>query len=177
MLYIITSKRTSDPMAKSAKRDIIEIIAAFAVAWLFYQGLAFATGTNLPIVSVVSDSMYHSDNFDEWWHTHGEFYEQGSLKITKDRFRSFTLPNGMSKGDLLFVVNKNEIKAGDIVLYQRDVTIVHRVIKITAVGYITKGDNNVVPDPEVSRQQVVGKVVADVPVLGYPRLLLFVIGI
>ena len=37
-------------------RDIIEIIFAVIVAWLFYQGLALATGTSMPIVSVVSQS-------------------------------------------------------------------------------------------------------------------------
>ncbi len=159
----------------SAKRDVIEIVAAFAVAWLFYQGLAFAVGTNLPIVSVVSDSMYHTGEFDHWWRGHGSFYEQ--LGISKDEFKRFTLPNGMSKGDLLLVTKADNIKVGDIVLYSRDVTIVHRIISITNNGFVTKGDNNLVSDPEISRQQVVGKVIADVPVLGYPRLLLFAVGI
>ena len=168
----------------SAKRDVIEIVAAFAVAWLFYQGLAFAVGTNLPIVSVVSDSMYHTggsdafgvgSSFDHWWRGHGYFYEQ--LHITKDEFKKFTLPNGMSKGDLLLVTKADNIKVGDIVLYSREVTIVHRVISITNNGFVTKGDNNLVSDPEISRQQVVGKVIVDVPALGYPRLLLFAVGI
>ncbi|MBI4162249.1 MAG: signal peptidase I [Candidatus Aenigmarchaeota archaeon] len=168
----------------SAKRDVIEILAAFAVAWLFYQGLAFAVGTNLPIVSVVSDSMYHiggsdasgiGSSFDHWWSGHGNFYEQ--LHITKQEFKKFTLPNGMSKGDLLLVTKPENLKVGDIILYSRDVTIVHRIISITNNGYVTKGDNNLVSDPEISRSQVVGKVIADVPALGYPRLLLFAVGI
>ncbi len=159
----------------SAKRDVIEIVAAFVVAWLFYQGLAFAVGTNLPIVSVVSDSMYHTDEFDGWWRARGSFYEQ--IGISKEEFRKFPLPNGMSKGDLLIVTKAEDLKIGDIILYNRDVTIVHRIISITNDGYVTKGDNNLVSDPEISRRQVVGKVVADVPVLGYPRLLLFAVGI
>ena len=56
-------------------RDIIEIIIAFFIAWAFYQSLIFATGTNLPIVSVVSDSMDHNGNFNEWWAENREFYE------------------------------------------------------------------------------------------------------
>ncbi|HLD85334.1 MAG TPA: signal peptidase I [archaeon] len=162
-------------MAKSKKRDIIEIIAAFAVAWVFYQGLGYATGTGLPIVSVVSESMYHTDGYDGWWQLHGSFYDE--IGIEKNVFRSYTLPNGMSKGDLLFVVKPENIHVGDIVLYQRDITIVHRIVKITENGYVTKGDNNFRPDPEIRNEQVVGKVVADVPALGYPRLLLFVFGI
>ena len=167
---------TEEKKKHSAKRDVIEILAAFAVAWLFYQGLAFAVGTNLPIVSVVSDSMYHSPaSFNEWWLSHKTFYEQ--LGITKDEFTRYSLPNGMSKGDLLFVVKPDNIKIGDIVLYNRGVTIVHRIVSITNNGYVTKGDNNLVSDPEIKSSQVVGKVVADVPVLGYPRLMLFAFGI
>jgi signal peptidase len=44
-------------MVSIKKKDIIEIVVAFFAAWLFYQGLGFATGTEMPMVSVVSDSM------------------------------------------------------------------------------------------------------------------------
>jgi len=39
------------------KKDVLEIIIAFSVAWLFYQGLSYAVDTPMPIVSVVSNSM------------------------------------------------------------------------------------------------------------------------
>jgi len=134
-------------------KDVSEIVIAFLVAWVFYQGLAFATGTSMPIVSVVSDSMEPI----------------------------------LHRGDLLFVLNADDPQVGDIVIYQRsDVkyTIVHRIIEIQQGGYIIKGDNNPGPDlaPDgkpliVKKEQIVGRVLFAVPLLGYPRLALYVIGI
>lgn len=159
-------------------RDIIEIIAAFFVAWVFYQGLVFVTGTPLPIVSVVSDSMFHATTFDEWWDGNRGFYEQKN--ISKDRFTSFQFSNGLSKGDLLFVVNA-EPQVGDIIIYQSgrsSFTIVHRVAEKSPDGYTLKGDNNAASDPGVVRkEQVVGKVLFAAPLLGYPRLALYAVGI
>jgi len=130
-------------------KDIGEIVIAFLVAWVFYQGLAFATGTPMPIVSVVSDSMEPI----------------------------------VHRGDLLFVMSAEDPQVGDIVIYQRsDVkyTIVHRIIEVNEEGYVTKGDNNPAPDPGiviVKKEQIIGKVLFAVPLLGYPRLALYVVGI
>ncbi len=163
---------------KSAAREIGEIVFAFFVAWLGYQALALATGTNMPIVSVVSDSMYHqSPEFDQWWHTRNSFYED--IGVSEVQFQNFPVRNGLSRGDLLFVINSVP-KVGDVVIYQSPTagyTIVHRVVQIRSDGYIVKGDNNVIPDPLVQFSQVKGKVVFAVPILGYPRLLLFNLGI
>ena len=159
-------------------KDIIEIIAAFFVAWIFYQGLVFATGTPLPIVSVVSDSMFHETTFDEWWNNNKGFYEQKN--ITKEKFASFQFSNGLSKGDLLFVVNA-EPQVGDIIIYKSgrsSFTIVHRIVEKNSGGYVLKGDNNAVADPGIVRkEQVVGKVLLAAPLLGYPRLALYAVGI
>ena len=129
------------------KKDIIEIIAAFCVAWLFYHGLSFAVHTDMPIVAVASNSMEPV----------------------------------LHKGDLLFVTGVKNPDIGDIVIYNRpDVsyTIVHRIIKKTKDGYIIKGDNNNVPDSGiVKKNQITGKVLVAVPLLGYPRLALYSIGI
>jgi len=54
-------KRMEKQQKRSKKydyaRDIGEVIIMFIAAWLFYQGLSIATGTNMPIVAVVSASM------------------------------------------------------------------------------------------------------------------------
>jgi signal peptidase I len=67
------------------------------------------------------------------------------------------------------------------VIYQRsDVkyTIVHRIIDKNEEGYVIKGDNNPAPDPgTVKKEQIIGKVLFAVPLLGYPRLALYAIGI
>ncbi|MBI2076617.1 MAG: signal peptidase I [Candidatus Aenigmarchaeota archaeon] len=162
---------------KSLYKDVLEIIAAFLVAWLFYQGLAFVTGTALPIVSVVSDSMVHMKAFDEWWNGNKGFYE--TRNITKEKFAFFQFSNGLSRGDLLFVLNA-EPEVGDVAIYQRtktSITIVHRVVEKNPDGYIFKGDNNPGADPPVGKEQIVGKVLFAAPLLGYPRLALYAIGI
>lgn len=133
-------------MASLKKKDAIEIAVAFFAAWLFYQGLAFATGSEMPMVSVVSDSMEPV----------------------------------LHRGDLLFVVKSTDLKSGDIVVYRRnqyDITIVHRIIEIRGDTYIIKGDNNPAADPPVQREMMLGKVVGGAPMLGYPRLVLNLVGI
>jgi len=128
-------------------KDVLEIVAAFIIAWVFYQGLAFATGTSMPIVSVVSDSMEPV----------------------------------LHRGDLVFVVRPNDLKVGDIVIYRKEgsqFTIIHRIIQKTENGYIIKGDNNPGPDtPAVKSYQINGKVLFAAPLLGYPRLALYAVGI
>ena len=170
-------KMSKPKQKKTFKREIVEVIAAFFIAWLAYQMLAAVTGTPLPVVSVVSDSMYHTDGFDEWWTANTQDYNQ--FGINEREFREFPNVNGLSRGDLLFVMKPDNPKIGDILIYRKfgsDFTIVHRLVSAED-AYITKGDNNRAADPPVAQQHVVGKVVFAVPVLGYPRLLLHMVGI
>ncbi|MFC2143713.1 hypothetical protein ACFLQN_04920 [Candidatus Aenigmatarchaeota archaeon] len=163
---------------KMKSRDIIEIIAAFAVAWIFYQGLVFATGTALPIVSVVSDSMYHGEDFDVWWEKHASYYD--SNDIDKETFEQFILSNGVSKGDMLFVVHDEFLEVGDIAIYRKspnDIAIVHRIVDIDQNKVILKGDRNIRFDDPILKEQIEGKVVFGVPLLGYPRIFLNLFGI
>ena len=162
---------------KSASREVAEVVAAFVIAWLAYQGLAVLTGTPLPIVSVVSDSMYHTDHFDGWWTQSGGFYK--SIDINKAEFRGMPTANGLSRGDLLFVVRPDNLKVGDVIIYNRldGFTIVHRLIEINGNYVVTKGDNNADQDKTINVSQIQGKMVFAMPVLGYPRFLLHLVGI
>ncbi|MFH1420351.1 MAG: signal peptidase I [Candidatus Aenigmatarchaeota archaeon] len=140
---------------KIKSKDVLEIVVAFVVAWLFYQGLGFAAGTGMPIVSVVSESMEPV----------------------------------LHRGDLLLVTGAataDDLKIGDVVVYQKPeipYTIVHRIIGEQTdangvTGYIIKGDNNPAPDPRtVTFEEIKGKVIGGVPLLGYPRLALMIFGI
>ncbi len=160
----------------TARKDILEIIVAFAAAWLFYQGLAAVTGTGMPIVSVVSDSMLHTSSFDQWWESKGAYYE--GKGITRENFQRFAAPGGLECGDLLFVVGDTQPEIGDIVIYSKTgfgYTIVHRVVEKTAEGYITKGDNNELPDAPIHASQLQGRSVFAMPLLGTPRLILYYI--
>lgn len=130
-------------------RDVLEVVLAFIIAWIFYQGLAIATGTSTPIVSVVSESMEPV----------------------------------LHRGDLVFVVAPKQLQVGDIVIYQKNsggqFTIIHRIVRKNDDGsYVIKGDNNAVADrPDVRPSQINGKLLFSVPLLGYPRLALYALGI
>src|SRR3989338_1008840 len=152
---------------KSRTRDVAEIILAFFVAWLGYQALALVAGTNLPVVAVVSDSMYHNSEFNDWWTSKANQYSQ--LDISENQFLDFPFRNGLSRGDLLLVVNQPS-KTGDVIIYDRgnQFTIVHRLVKSTNGEYVTRGDNNLASDQPIAKNQIKGKVVFAVPLLGYP---------
>ncbi len=165
-------------MMKNKKwlREMLEIVAAFIAAWVFYQLLALAAHTSTPIVSVASRSMFHPQHFDEWWSQKNVYYE--SIGIDKENFSKFAAKNGLDKGDILFIVSDEKLDVGDIIVYHPqsgcfsiDETIVHRVIKIENGIYTTKGDSNPAQDGcMVQMSQIEGKAVLAVPLLGYPRL-------
>ncbi len=134
---------------KSWYREVGEIAIAIFVAWLFYQSLAFAMNTPMPIVSVVSDSMEPT-------------LHRGDLLVV----------TGMATAD--YSIGDIVIYQRPEVSY----TIVHRIIEKTEEGLIIKGDNNAGPDPgHVQPSQILGKVEFAIPLLGYPRLALHALGI
>lgn len=128
-------------------KEVVDIIIAFVIAFVFYQGLTFALNTNQPVVSVVSGSMEPV----------------------------------LHRGDLLLVQGRDVYEVNDIAIYQKpedQFTIVHRIIEKTEEGFIFKGDNNPGPDIAIVPQnRIIGKVLLAVPLLGYPRLLLYAFGI
>ena len=81
-------------------------------------------------------------------------------------------------GDMV-IISKSGYDTGDIVVYMRgNMPIIHRIIEKNDQGYIIKGDNNPVADPGIVKQsQIIGKTVVAFPVLGYPRYLLYKVGI
>jgi len=90
------------------------------------------------------------------------------------------LLSASNKGDLVFVVKPSNIRIGDIVIFEPG-PIIHRVIKINEDGtYETKGDNNahqLEVEHSIPKSRIHGKVLFAVPLLGYPRLALYAIGI
>ncbi len=81
----------------------------------------------------------------------------------------------ITMGSIVIVKPADNYKIGEVVTFQtgedRD-PITHRINEIRVVGgepqYITKGDANNAPDlGEISEEDIVGKVVFDIPFLGY----------
>ena len=69
-------------------------------------------------------------------------------------------------------VDPETLTIGDIICFKIEsespTTVTHRIINITAQGFITKGDANEDPDTWiVKKENVVGKVIATIPYLGY----------
>jgi signal peptidase len=66
----------------------------------------------------------------------------------------------------------DSLKVGDIICFKVETeypkTVTHRIIGITSQGFITKGDANEDPDQWiVKKENVIGKVIAVIPLLGY----------
>jgi signal peptidase I len=130
--------------------EISEIIILIVCAWLAYQAMGLALGTSMPMISVVSKSM------------------EPNLHI----------------GDLI-IVSSADYQIGDIIVFNvpagKQGPIIHRIIAKNSDGtFQTKGDNNagqLAYEKSISRQNIIGRARWAIPLLGYPRLLLFAFGV
>ncbi len=178
---------------------IANIIVAFMVIrFIVYPVLGAALGTSFPIVAVVSESMEHGlhngflcgqkfdefhHSFDNYWDVCGEWYENKG--ITKEQFSKFKMSNGFNKGDVIILsrANINNIKLGDILVFQanKPQPIIHRAIKIWKENgktyYQTKGDHNSdstakgLGEDKISQERIYGKSILKIPYLGWMKIL------
>ena len=129
------------------KEWLYDTIIAVIVAIAVYYSLSYLLSSPMPIVTVVSDSM---------------------LPI-------------IHRGDILVTHTPQQFKVGDIIVYRVPTfgyPIVHRIVDIEKRNgetiYFMKGDNNPVEDPwSITRSNIIGKVVFDLPLIGFPRLYVF----
>ncbi len=73
-------------------------------------------------------------------------------------------------GSLALINTRNlHVEKGNIIAFERgEITVVHRAIRETAEGWITKGDNNACEDPGiVNRESIRGTAVLWLPKVGY----------
>ncbi|MBI3026527.1 signal peptidase I [Candidatus Woesearchaeota archaeon] len=163
---------------------LVNIALAFVlIKYIVYPGLGFLLQTSHPVVAVVSESMEHNGNFDDWWRRSGSWYSDNG--INKDSFSEFQLRGGFNKGDIMVLKGKKpeNIEVGDVVVFwsQKKDPIIHRVVKKWqergAYYFQTKGDNNQFPikgpfldETKVSHEQIVGKAVARIPMIGYVKI-------
>lgn len=164
---------------------LVNIILAFVlIKFIVYPVLGLILGTSFPIVAVVSNSMEHNGNFDNWWVSQKVFYE--NIDISAEEFQSYSFKNGFNKGDImvLFGTNPENIEIGDTIVFRaknKAYPIIHRVIKIKDIGgetyFETKGDHNVAqiktPDLDetfISVDAYIGKSILRIPWLGYLKI-------
>ncbi len=174
----------------SFKGWIFSLIFLFLfMKFIFMPGLAFVTGTSLPLAIVESCSMYHNGNllssFNNWWEDHDNKYI--NLDISEEQFREFSFKKGFNKGDILFMIKANpeKLKIGDVIIFdpkgQYPNPLIHRIIEIEIKDgkyyYSTIGDNNagqLAVEKEISEDQLIAKaVVRIVPYAGWVKLVFF----
>lgn len=153
------------------------IILAFVILrYVAFPLTLYATGYS-DIAAVVSTSMQHNDltnhTFNEWL-MFNNFSEADTAK--------WPFLKGLNLGDVIAVKNvtAENIKPGDIILfYVGNAQVIHRVMYVKQVGndffYTTKGDANAQissVEKDIPYSDVKGKLIWNVPYLGYPRVAL-----
>lgn len=142
-----------------------DITAEYA---LNIQGERFETGRYRICDKIHDDS--DNLNYDEYWQNCGDWYE--NIDITKEQFKEFRFSNGFNTGDIMILNSKKNVKVGDVIVFfaNRPEPIIHRVVEVNESMYKTKGDHNSIADGWVNDEQVIGKALFRVPLLGYVKI-------
>ena len=172
---------------------IANVVLAFVIIkFLLYPGLGWALGTRAPIVAVISGSMEHEGNFDQFWSdpmccnppcnaqlAQGKYYEK--INISREQFRDYDFVNGFNKGDIIVLYSPKKVDIGEVIVYiaqNRPDPIIHRVIRMSEENgvkyYWTKGDHNCDVggfEASIPENRVVGKAVWRVPFLGWVKII------
>lgn len=150
------------------------ILLVLIIKFVFFPVLGLITHTSLPIVIVESCSMYHGSSFNEWWYQNQAWYGQRGINQTE--FRSYSMTNGLNKGDIIFVYGSNKYEKGDIIIFLSGTVnpIIHRIISENP--FETKGDHNsdqIVFDRNIDQDKILGKAAFRIPLLGWIKLIFF----
>ena len=100
------------------------------------------------------------------------------LNISFFHFRIYKIASGsmrpiLNVGEVILIKDNLDYKKGDIITYKRNNHyITHRIIQINEDEIITKGDNNNTNDDSILKEDVIGKVVLKLKVMGFLYFLL-----
>ncbi len=158
-------------------------LAFVLVYFIVYPGLGLFLSTTHPVVAVVSGSMEHGSDFDEWWDSNrGAWYEKNG--IDKEMFSQYIFKNGFNKGDIMVLTGAEapEIEVGDVIVFRSNANdpIIHRVVNKTYEDgeyvFQTKGDHNAgisspLGEDDITENEIVGKAVFRVPWLGWFKII------
>ncbi|MBS3153353.1 signal peptidase I [Candidatus Woesearchaeota archaeon] len=155
---------------------VVNVILAFLIVkFLIFPGLGLVLDTSHPVVAVVSESMDHRGNFDDWWERQGSWYEERG--IMKEEFMQYDMKNGFKKGDIIFLRGKDKFEIGEVVVFSANSNnpIIHRVVEKKDGKYQTKGDANsdsskTLGEVDISKERVIGKALFRVPFLGWVKV-------
>lgn len=154
---------------------VVTLVLAFIlIKFIFFPFLSLVTGTSLPLVIVESCSMYHSTDLGNV--LANRIYEDNG--ISPENTTDWNLKNGLSKGDIVFVLGVSEPEVGDVIIFNSDRThpIIHRIISIDEEGITTKGDHNPSVyyfDKDITNEQLIGRAIFRIPFVGWAKLIFF----
>jgi len=164
---------------------LVSLILAFLIIkFIFFPLLSLLTGTALPLVIVESCSMYHSESLEKV--IENPLYSEHNINIENTTDWSFK--SGLNKGDIIFVIHPKNLKIGDVLIFNANKNstsrypIIHRIISLEPLE--TKGDHNPVQlnlqnnlnkvdETNISQEQLIGKAVFKIPLLGWVKLIFF----
>lgn len=153
------------------------LLAFVIIKFIFFPGLSFVTGTDLPLVIVESCSMYHYENgFDKIFES--PVYNNYGVNLNDSR--NWVFQNGFSKGDVIFVVGAKDADVGDVIIFNGGARypLIHRVVG-KGDNYSTKGDNYKTNsrqlnfEKNIPKNQVIGKALFKIPFIGWAKLIFF----
>ncbi|HLC80213.1 MAG TPA: signal peptidase I [Candidatus Nanoarchaeia archaeon] len=165
---------------------LVNLVLAFVlIKFIVFPVLGLIFSTGYPIVAVVSSSMEHQGNFEQFWGKAGAWYEDKN--IAKEQFKDFYWKNGFNRGDVLFLRGKaaEDIQVGEVIVFQssKPQPIIHRVVKKWQENgkyyFQTKGDNNPdslnlkngnIDETKISQEYVIGKAWLRLPYLGWVKI-------
>ena len=144
--------------------------------FILYPILGAIFGTSLPIVAVVSNSMEHNAEFEEWWSTNSEYYE--NIGIEKSEFENYDLRDGFNKREVINLkgVDIEDVTRGEVIVFQSrgHEPIIHRVIELSGNSIGTKGDNNprqLIFEEHIHEDEIIGKAIAKAALLGWVKVI------
>lgn len=157
------------------------LLAVMIIKFVFFPGLSFLTGADLPLVIVESCSMYHYENgFEKIFGASDVYIDTG---ISIEDTGNWIFQNGFSKGDVIFVVGARNVEVGDVIIFEGGSTypLIHRVVEVGS-DYATKGDNyktnsgQLSSEKVIGEEQIIGKALFKVPFVGWIKLIFFEFG-
>ena len=81
-------------------------------------------------------------------------------KVEIYKVQTGSMEDNIHTGDYILLLKKSDYNVGDIVTFKvKDYHVTHRIIKENGDKIITKGDANNKEDEEISKKDIIGKVV------------------
>jgi len=158
------------------------------IKFVFFPVINLVSGATQTLVVIETASMHHEGslgnifylpvNFDNYWNQAKDWYV--SRNISKEQFEEFPFRTGMEIGDIIVLTKRGKINIGDIIVFEAGEKrpIIHRVVSIIIENnkkiYSTKGDANPSQlsfETSIPENKVLGKAVAKIPRLGYPKVI------